>query len=255
MELFGSGLMWGTPLTDASGATVAVPTPYLFGTMQDVELDIKFEIKKLHGQNSFPKIITRGKGSISGKAKSATVFAGLFESFVFGQASAAGATSMVYDTTGATVPSSPNTVTVTPPSSGTFVADLGVFDVASGAPLKRATTTPANKGEYTVNVSTGVYTFHSTAANTSVYINYRYNAASTVARKGSLNNRPMGYTPSFRTDLYFPFQDKFLTLTLYSTVGDGLKLSFKNDDFSVPEFGFEAGEGAGGKILDWSMSE
>lgn len=255
MELFGSGLMWGTPLTDASGASVAVPTPYLFGTMQDVELDIKFEIKKLHGQNSFPKIITRGKGSISGKAKAATIFGGLFDSFVFGQGSSSGATSMVYDTTGAVVPTAPHTITITPPSSGTFAADLGVFDVASGAPLKRVAAAPANKGEYGVNATTGVYTFHSGAAGGSVYINYRYNAANNVARKGSVTNRPMGYTPSFRTDLYFPFQDKFLTLTLYNTVSDGLKLSFKNDDFSVPEFGFDAGEGAGGKILDWSMSE
>jgi hypothetical protein len=255
MELFGSGLMWGTPLTDGSGASVATPTPYLFGTMQDVELDIKFEIKKLHGQNAFPKIITRGKGSISGKAKAATIFGGMLDSFVFGQASTAGSTAMVYDTTGTVVPTSPFTITVTPPNSGVFDADLGVFEVATGRPLKRSTAAPANKGEYSVNPATGVYTFHTGAAGASVYINYRYTATSNVARKGSVVNRPMGYTPSFRTDLYFPFQDDYLVLTLHNTVSDGLKLSFKNDDFSIPEFGFDAGEGAGGKILDWSMSE
>lgn len=255
MELFGSGLMWGTPLTDGSGASVATPTPYLFGTMQDVELDIKFEIKKLHGQNSFPKIITRGKGSITGKAKAATIFGAMFDAFVFGQSSSSGTTSMVYDTTGFVVPTAPHTITVTPPSSGTFDADLGVIDVASGRPLKRTSSAPAFKGEYSVNAATGAYTFHSTAAGGSVYINYRYTVSGGNSRKGSLVNRPMGFTPSFRTDLYFPFQDDHLVLTLYNTVSDGLKLGFKNDDFSIPEFGFDAGEGAGGKILDWSMSE
>lgn len=254
MELFGSGLMWGTPLTDASGAAVATPTPYLFGTLQDVELDIKFELKRLHGQNSFPKIVTRGKGSITGKAKFATLFGGMLDAFVFGQTSSSGLTSMVYDTTGAAVPGTgPFTITVTPPASGTVAADLGVIEVATGIPLKRVSAAPGNKGEY--QVAAGVYTFHTGAAGAAVYINYRYTATSNVARKGSVQNRPMGFIPTFRTDLYFPFNGEQLVLTLANTVSDGLKFGFKNDDFAIPEFSFEAGEDAAGKILDWSTAE
>lgn len=253
MELFGSGLMWATPLIDGSGAAVANPTPYLFGTMQDVELDIKFELKRLHGQNGFPKIITRGKGSITGKAKFATIFGEMFSAMVFGQSASANATSMVYDTTGAVIPATPFTITPTVPSSGTFVADLGVFDVSTGRPLKRVGSAPTS-GEYSVSGG-GAYTFAAANTGKSVYINFKYTSTNPVARKGTINNNPMGLCPAFRADLYFPFQGEQLVLTLANTVSDGMKFGFKNDDFAVPEFSFEAGEDVTGKVLEWSMAE
>ena len=68
--------------------------------------------------------------------------AAFLNTIVFGQASTAGLTSMVYDTVGAAVPATPFQITVTPPSSGTFAADLGVISASTGRALTRVASAP-----------------------------------------------------------------------------------------------------------------
>ena len=74
---FGTGILFGTQLQDATGATVANATPVQFGTLQDVSSDITFEEKLLYGQNQFPVAVGRGKGKINFKAKMAGIFGGV----------------------------------------------------------------------------------------------------------------------------------------------------------------------------------
>lgn len=254
MFMFGSGLLWGTPTQDATGAAIANPTPLLFGTLQDAEFDVKFELKKLHGQNQFAVAVGRGKGEISGKAKVADIRAGFLETIVFGVAGTNGTLSMVSDTVGVAIPaSSPYTITVTPPSSGTFDKDLGVINSATGRALRRVASAPT-AGEYAVS-NAGMYTFAAADSNTVVYINYRYTATSTTGRTMTIRNLPMGYAPMFSVDFYGPFQGKQAVLTLNSCIADGWKLSTKNDDFSVPEVGFSAQADAGGIIGKLAFSE
>lgn len=253
MNIFGSGVLWGTPLTDASGAAVANPTPLIFGTLQDTELDFKFELKQLHGQNQFAVAIGRGKGTVSGKAKMGDIRAGFLETIVFGASSAAGLTSAVYDTVGAAIPTTPFQITVTPPNSGTFAADLGVIDSTTGREMKRVASAPA-VGQYTVTVG-GLYTFNTGDVAKVVYINYRYTAVSTVAKRITLQNLPMGYAPSFRADFYAPYQGKSAILTLNNCISDGFKMGSKNDDFTVPEMGFQAFADAAGVIGVMALSE
>ena len=252
MYLFGAGLMWGTPLQDATGAAIANPTPLLFGTLQDIELDIKRELKPLYGQNQFPVKVAAGKGSITGKAKTANIFGRMLETIVFGQAGSAGITGAYSDTTGAAIPGTPYQITPTPPSSGTWAADLGVIDSTTGLPLTRVASAPAT-GQY--SVSAGVYTFASADTGKTVYINYRYTATSTTARKGSVMNLPMGQVPTFRCDMYMPYDGKMWVVTATNAITDGLKLGAKNDDFTVPEFSFQCFADAAGKVLDWALSE
>lgn len=252
MYLFGSGILWGTPLTDASGAAIANPTPLIFGTLQDTDLDIKFELKKLHGQNQFAVAVGRGKGSITGKAKLADIRGAFLETIVFGVAGSAGITSMVYDTVGAAVPGTPFQITPTPPSSGTFAADLGVIDSTTGRAMTRVASAPA-ASQYTVTA--GVYLFNTADTGKTVYISYRYTATSTVARKMNISNLPMGYAPSFRADFYGPYQGKSCVLTLNNCISDGIKLSAKNDDFSVPETSFEAFADSAGILGVLAVSE
>jgi hypothetical protein len=252
MYLFGSGILWGTPLSDAAGAAIANPTPLIFGTLQDTELDIKFELKQLHGQNQFAVAVGRGKGSIMGKAKLADIRAAFLETIVFGVAGQAGLTSMVYDTVGAAVPATPFQITVTPPSSGTWQADLGVIDSTTGRALTRVASAPA-AGQYTV--AAGVYTFNTGDQGKVMYISYRYTATSTVARRISIQNLPMGYAPSFRADFYGPYQGKSAVLTLNNCISEGFKMGAKNDDFTVPEVGFTAFADAGGVIGTLAVSE
>lgn len=252
MFLFGSGILWGTPLTDAAGAAIANPTPLIFGTLQDTELDFKFELKQLHGQNQFAVAVGRGKGSVMGKAKMADIRAGFLETIVFGQSGASGLTSMVYDTVGTAVPTTPYQVTVTPPNSGTWSADLGVINSVTGRALTRVSSAPAT-GQY--SVSAGVYTFAAADTTVVMYISYRYTAVSTTARRIQLNNLPMGYAPTFRADFYGPFQGKSAVLTLENCIAEGFKMGSKNDDFTVPECGFQAFANAGGVIGTLAVTE
>lgn len=252
MELFGSGLMWATPLTNSAGVAVANPTPLLFGTMQDTEVDISGEIKSLYGQNQFPVAVGRGKGAVKGKSKFASIYGGHFETLIFGQAGSSGIIADVYDTTGAAIPTTPYQVTVAPPSSGTWSRDLGVISAATGRPMARVSSAPAT-GQY--SVAAGVYTFAAADTALVMYINYAYTASSTVARKGTVVNQPMGYAPTFRCDLYMPFNGKFMVFSFRNCVADGIKVSGKNDDFNVPELNFQAFADVGGNVFDWSLSE
>lgn len=252
MKLFGSGLMWGTPLTNSAGAAIANPTPLILGVLQDTEIDIKYETKKLHGQNQFPAAVGRGKGSITGKAKWAELYGAMLSTLVFGQAATAGLTSIVGDTVGAAIPSTPFQITPTVPGGGTWAADLGVISAATGRPLTRVASAPAT-GQY--SVAAGVYTFAAADTGQTVYINYRYTATSTVAQKSTVVNQPMGYSPTFRCDLYVPYNGASLVLTLESCISDGIKMGFKNDDFTIHDFSFEAFQNAAGQLLTWATTE
>jgi len=252
MYLFGSGLLWGTPLTDASGAAIAVPTPLLFGTLQNTEFDFKFEIKQLHGQNQFAVAVGRGKASVNGKSQLADIRAGFLETIVFGQAGTYADTSFVYDTVGTLIPGTPYQITPTVPGSGTWAADEGVFDLSTGRQMTRVASAPAT-GQYTV--SAGVYTFAAADTGKTVAINYKYNATSTTARKLTLSNLPMGYAPTFRADFFGPFQGKHACFTLNSCIAEGFKISPKNDDFSVPEIPFQAFADSAGVIGTMTFTE
>lgn len=78
---FGSGSLWLTPV---SGNLAANPTPIEVGTLQDVSLDISFDLKMLYGQKQFPESIARGKGKITGKAKFGRFNSDLISQILFG---------------------------------------------------------------------------------------------------------------------------------------------------------------------------
>lgn len=249
--LFGSGILWGTPLTDANSNAIANPSPVQFGTLQDCSIDMSFDTKMLYGQNQFPVAVGRGKGKMSGKAKIAQVNGMLYNSIFFGQTLSAGTlVSDVYDTTGAAIPATPYTITVTPPGSGAWSRDLGVKN-ANGVPMTCVAGTPTT-GQYAVTA--GAYLFAAADTGLTVYISYQYTATSAGAKKLVIANLPMGYAPTFKTDLLLPYQGKSLVLTLGSCVGSKLSMATKQDDFAIPEFDFDAFADSNGNIgtLAWS---
>src|SRR5574337_880056 len=129
MHTFGAGVMIGTPLTTSSGGAIANPSPVQFGILQEVTLEDSWEVKELYGANQFPIDIGRGKGKVTMKAKEANINAELFNTFVFGQTLATGYEAIYQDLTGTAIPGTAGggwTITVTPPNSGVWVADLGV---------------------------------------------------------------------------------------------------------------------------------
>jgi hypothetical protein len=251
-NLFGAGVLWGTPQTDAYGNAIANPTPVQLGISQEISVDITFEGKKLYGQNQFAFAYGRGKGSAMGKIKFAQINGLTFNSLVFGQTMTAGITADVYDTTGAAIPTTPFQITPTVPNSGTWSADLGVRN-AAGIQFTRVASAPAT-GQY--SVAAGVYTFATADVGTTVYINYQYTATSTTAKKSTAINVPMGYAPSFRCDIYVPFNGKTMIFTFPYCIANKLSMQTKLDDFAIPEIDFEAVDSLGtGGVFTYALSE
>lgn len=248
---FGSGTFWGTPLTDSAGNAITVPTPLRLGAFQDVAIDMSFDVKMLHGQNNFPLAIGRGKGKIGIKAKFAQVNGAVLNSLFFGQTLAANGIGAVVDNTGAVIPSTPFTITPTPPSSGVWSADLGVRS-SLGVPLTRVASAPAT-GQY--SVAAGVYTFAAADAALTVYIDYQYTYTSTTARKSTITNPLIGNLPTLRTDFLVSYGGKILTMTFNSCTSSKLGFSTKLDDFMIPEIDVEAFADASGNIGTYSMSD
>jgi hypothetical protein len=253
--VFGAGLLWGTQTMDAYGNAISNPTPIMFGTLQEVSVDISFDTKELYGsQGQFPIFVGRGKGKIDGKAKMGTIKGAVFGNLFFGQGSSNGLISVNYDTVGSVIPATPYQVTITPPSSGVFQNDLGVINKVTGLPLVKVLTVTATN-QYSVNTSTGVYTFDSVDAGNTVLINYSYTATSTTAQKNTVINVPMGYAPTFTCELYTPYAGKSLILNLNNCIASKLSLGTKLDDFMIPEFDFSAFADDSGNVLSWSTSE
>ena len=251
MIIFGTGMLFGTPLTDANGNAIANPTPVQFGTLQDVSSDISFEIKKLYGNLQFPVGIGRGKGSATFKAKAANLNGSLLNNIIFGQTLTSGITSDVLDTAGSLIPTTPFQITPTVPNAGTWSADLGVLN-ATGVPMIRVASAPAT-GQYAV--AAGVYTFAGADVGLRVFISFQYTATSTIAKKSTIQSLPMGYAPTFKADLYLPFQGKSLILTMNNCLASKLSFATKLDDFMVPEFDFEAFADASNNLGTYALSE
>lgn len=248
---FGSGILIGTAQTDATGTALATPTPTQFGIMQNASVDMSFDLKELFGQYQFPVAIGRGKGKITGKAQFAQVNGLTLNSLFFGQTLTTGTLAEVIDTTGASIPTTPFTITPTVPGSGTWATDLGVLD-STGIPLTRVVSGPTT-GQY--SVAAGIYTFAAADTGKVVRINYQYTASSTVAKKLTVSNLLMGQAPTFRADLMIPYGGKQFVLTLPNCVSSKLAIATKIDDFTIPELDWSSFADASNNVAYLAMAE
>ncbi len=242
---FGVGQLIAVPTQDATGATIATPTPVKLGVLQEVSGDISFESKKLYGNRKFPVAIAQGKGSLSFKAKTADVDGAVLGSLMFGRTPTAGIKAPSLDNAGAVPASSPYTLTPTAPSSGTLVADLGVSDATTGKPMTRVAAAPA-AGQYSYNA--GVYTFAAADTGKAIIYGYEYSATSTTGQIYTLANDLMGLQPSFQALLMASYKGSNFVLKLNSCVASKFSLPFKNEDFTVPDFDFDASADSAGNV-------
>lgn len=251
---FGAGNFYVTQLQDATGAAIVNPTPYPLMVLQEGMVDFSGSLKELYGQNQFPVAIGRGKMKMGIKVKPARIFAGVWNAIFYGQTLSAGLIANYTDATGTAIPGTPFQITITPPSSGVYAADLGVIGVVSGQPLKRVASAPTT-GQYSVNIATGVYTFAAADTLLAMYINFQYSATVAGAQKQTVVNLPMGYAPTFKTDLTVSYLGKLTTFSFPSCIATKLALGFKNEDFAIPEFDMDAFDPGNGNVMTWSTSE
>ncbi len=258
--VFGPGIGWITPVSDAYGNAISNPAPILIAAMQDIGIDMSAELKELYGGNSYAIAIGRGKQKLGIKAKNAQVHGHLWNSLFFGQP--AQLTSAVYtayyDAVGTVVPGTPFTVTPATAyaaslkgTSPTFGYSLGVRDV-NNLPLQRVASSPATR-QY--SVSGGVYTFAAADVGITYYFDFNYTATSLTAQQLNILNLPMGYAPTFQFDLIIPYQGNVFSATFPNCMSTKAGLATKLDDFAYPEFDFSAFApgSAGVGTLSWSQ--
>lgn len=250
--VFGAGAIFAKQLTDATGAAITNPTPVKLGVLQDITLDVSFDVKQLYGQNQFPVAIGRGKGKVTGKAKAAQINGGLLNAIIFGQTLSTGLVGIFNATTTTAIPATPFQITPTVPGAGTFGKDLGVMKT-DGTALTRVASAPTT-GQYSVNEATGVYTFAAADTGVSVLISFNYTAA-TGGVKSTVVNLPMGYAPTFSVDLALDYNGKKGTIQMPNCTSDKLTIATKLDDFAVPELGFQALADSNGNVITYSYSE
>lgn len=191
---FGPAAMWGER-TDTTGSGIG---PRRFGVLQDVDITVTFTSKELYSQEQYPVALARGTGKVTGKAKLARINVRLYSDVFFGLTASAGKQTASQDET-ATIPANPPYL-VTVANAATFVDDLGVMYAATGDTFNRVTA-PANPGEYTVNLTTGVYTFAAPDASLGVKISYRYSVP-TSGFQVDVVNQLQGTTPYFKAVVY-----------------------------------------------------
>lgn len=233
MFSFGAGAAIAVPTRDATGTAIAVPTPVTLAALQDIAVDLSVDLKTLHGAGKYPIAVGQGKGKTDIKAKTAKVSGAVLGSLFQGRTPSAGIKDAVINFAAAVPGTGPYTVTVAPPASGTFVADLGVRNAATGLVFTRVAASPG-AGQYTV--SAGVYTFAAGDASAAILLSYEYSATSAAARTYELTSDLMGYTPSFALLFRQSYMGKTLTMKLYNAVSGKMAIPFKNDDFTMQDF-------------------
>lgn len=244
---FGSGKIVAVPTNASDGSVIATPNAVVMGTLQDVTVDLSTELKTLYGSGRFPIAVGQGKGKIEIKAKYAELDAGIVGSLFLGKTPAAGIKAAVFDSAGTIPSSAAYELTVSPPNSGAFISDLGVFRADVGAQLNRVATgaTPVT-GEYKVDAN-GKYTFAAADAGKPVKISYEY-SATTGGKIWTITNDQMGFTPSFNLLLQNDYDGKKLVCRLYRAVSGKLALPFKNDEFGIYDFDAQAFANGAGDI-------
>ena len=237
---------------------IAVPTPVRVGTLQDVSVDMSFQVKELYGQYQAPVAVARGQQKITGKAKIANLNARQLNDAFLGQTLAVGEQIQIVDEggpAGTVIPATPYQIVVAngaAMSAGNPGVDLGVFNAGTGIQLTRVASTPT-AGQYSCDMTTGTYTFSSAdeVSGIKVVISYAY-FETTTGNRITAFNQLMGSSPVFRLNLGNSFQGNKLALTLYQCLPTKMSWDFKNEDFTIPDFEFSAFADSLGRVFDWS---
>jgi hypothetical protein len=229
------------------------PTPTQIRVLQSSSLSMKSSNKELMGQNIFAVAVGRASVKISGKIKFAESSPRLVRDFVGGANNSlmnAGQTLVANNEAQSVPASSSYTIMVT--NAATFSLDLGVIYQATGEPLTNVASVAA-AGQYSVNVTTGVYTFDLADASAAVFISYAYTLAS-VGDTVTLSNTSAGAANAFQMMMGASYQGLQTNLQLYQCVPESLNLwDTKIGDFNMPELEFGAFVNAAGNLGIISM--
>lgn len=241
MFQFGIGDMFATP----TGGNLATPSfPQRFGVLQDVNVDIDQKLAELRGQNKFPDDVAPSDMTMKGKGGFAQIEIDIYNALYFADTVTANQTKQM-------IADEAHTVTVTTATvSGTvpILVDLGVKVQATGQILIQVPSAPA-AGQYSVNLTTGVYTFN--AAQTGIVALISYVPALVAAgRTLVVNNHIQGYGPIFDLWLRQPYQGAN-GMHLFACRASKMSAPMKRDGYLISDFEFQCFANAAGQIFEW----
>ncbi|HKT10645.1 MAG TPA: hypothetical protein VJW77_02345 [Terriglobia bacterium] len=251
--VFGAGRIFA--INDGLNKVPSEPTliqPVQFLSIQEAAVDETIQMPELNSTLEFPDAVASGRRKLTGKVTFGRVDLLLLNQIIFGENTYAAGGALLQGAEAHSIPATPGpyTVLIAPPSSGTYVADLGVYYASSGKQLENIGTVVA-AGQYQINPSTGTYTFDAADQGVAVVINYTY-STTTVGHNFTVTSQVMGLRqrPSFSLYLSMPAQGNS-DMLIYSCRASKLNRPFKADDFMKPEMDFEAYPNAAGNVYNW----
>lgn len=227
--------------------------PSLLGVLQDVELDIDVTLKELMGSYAFPIDIAPAAKKITGKAKFARLQSDTLNQLMLGMTEtvASGTDMQVAE------PITTATSSFTVAHGATFVEDLGLYYAATGVQLQPAATA-TGAGVYVAGVAgVGTYTINAADENTPLLAYYDYTVTSLIST--AITNPLMGSGPIFGLNLSNQYAvqgvNKKMFIKLNACRASKLTFPFKNTDYTIPDFEFQAMADASNNIGTWAMTE
>ena len=222
---YGAGVLYVVP-EDGS-------TPLSFASLQGVQIDFEFQLKELWGDGKiFPITIARGRGSITGKADVGQFSARSFNQVFFDDGVLDGSQVVTINERQVVAGGA-----VTVDSAATFAQDLGASRLDTGETLVRVGAGP-NASAYAVDEATGVYTFNAALNGVTVTISYQYALATgyEIAMRNKIAPTPV----TFKLLLVAQYQQQQMAVVLNRCTSVKLGLSYKTNDFTLPNFTFTA---------------
>lgn len=231
-------LNFGTGTVVAKRTDVANNKPVLLGVLQDMEIDFSQSLKELIGQYKMPVDVAPAALKITGKAKFARLQVELWNSLLLGQTQTLLSGSDLVINEAFTMAGTSHTVTF----GSTFVEDMGVFYQATGVQLQPSASA-SGIGIYIPGaVGVGTYTFNAADNTAALYFNYTRTVTNLTSIAGA--NALMGSGPQFELLGYQTYTVQGVVKTMYVKLNacrtSKLKTAFKNVDYTIPDFEFQA---------------
>lgn len=233
-KVFGAGSVY---------ALVSGLSPVRIGVLQDIEIDISGAVAELYGQYQFPVAVGRGKGKITGKAKTGQFDVAMFNSLYYGGTVDTTGYKKVAENEAHNAGASLATLTVTNVGSSN-VTDLGLY--YSNSPtveLTYSTAAAPTIGNYSFSSTTGIYTVSTAEASSTPFLaNYEYLSSAGVQL--AVTNQLMGIQPVFELHLWEGYTDfagrTNFDIKLNRCISTKMSFPFKNSDFMITDFEFSS---------------
>jgi hypothetical protein len=227
-DVFGPGALY-CQRTDIANAQVLN-----VGYSQEFSVEYSGNIKELFGQNQFALDAARGTIKVTSKVKTAVVSGLAWNTLFFGNSFTTGTINSVTNEGPTAIPMTPFQITVA--NGAQFDQDLGVLNSVTSIPFTKVASGPT-VGQYSVNSTTGVYTFASAdnVSGISVVISYTYKQTA-VGQTLTIANQLLGSAPIFQLDYYTVRYGKAMMARFYQCQAAKLTMAAKLEDFLMPEF-------------------